>query len=153
MTTVILTPSLIPYDAVGNDVRAHHKILNEIMPTYIYTDDYKEDGYSKEFLISKSRLLELAKEPENILIYHHSIYWKLGDELLPNANAKVVIKYHNITPPEFFAPYNIHYENICRMGIDQNERLNRLKSALFLVDSKFNSQDFPDSKVVPVLPF
>ncbi|BCD60701.1 MULTISPECIES: glycosyltransferase [unclassified Nitratiruptor] len=149
MKAIILTPALVPFDAVSNDVRQQHKVLNEIIPTYIYTDSFSEDGYSSSFLIDRAKLEKLSGDKENILIYHHSVYWGLADELLPSAKAKIFIKYHNITPPQFFAPYNKTYEHICRMGILQNERLKRL-NARYLADSSFNAKDFPNAEVVPV---
>ena len=149
MKAVILTPTLVPHDAVGNDVRMQHKVLNEIIPTFLYTDSFVEDSYSSPYLITKEELLNLSLNKNNIFIYHHSVYWELGDTLLPQTKAKIFIKYHNITPPNFFAPYNKTYENICRLGILQNQRLKKL-DALFLADSSFNAKDFPNAKVVPV---
>ncbi|MEO1923665.1 MAG: glycosyltransferase family 4 protein, partial [Nautiliaceae bacterium] len=147
MKAVILTPTLVPYDAVSNDVRLQHKVLNEILPSYIYTDSYKEDGYSSKYLISKEDLANLTKE--DIIIYHHSVYWEFADKFLFNTKAKIFIKYHNITPPGFFSPYSRVYENVCKMGYDQNKRLKTL-NAVFMADSKYNALEFPGAKVVPV---
>lgn len=149
MQAVILTPALIPYDAVGNDVRLQHKVLSEFMPSYIYTEHFVQDGYSAPFLIKKDKLKKLAQDKETIFIYHHSVYWELGDTLLPKAKAKLFIKYHNITPPSFFAPYDDLYESVCHMGREQNARLKKL-DAVFMVDSAYNAIDFPGAEVVPV---
>jgi len=46
---------------------------------------------------------DFLKEPDDILIYHHSIGWSPALGLLQGLKCKTVIKYHNITPSSFFS--------------------------------------------------
>jgi len=139
---IIATPSLIPHDAVGNDVRGQHKALkDEGYETYIFCENYFEDGYSRNFLINKSELFELIKNPFVTLIYHHSIFWELGEEILSKANCKVFIKYHNITPPEFFYFYSKNYTEACLKGREQTCKFVKMNKFSFMSDSNFNAKE------------
>lgn len=79
--------------------------------------------------------------PEDILIYHHSIHWEPGESLYARANCRRIIKYHNITPPEFFAGYSPVLEESCSLGRQQTTRLVAKGADLYLADSAFNLQD------------
>ena len=56
-----------------------------------------------------------------IIIYHHSLYWELGEELIHHSACPIVFKYHNITPARFFKPYSEHYYNLCAQGREQTK--------------------------------
>jgi glycosyltransferase involved in cell wall biosynthesis len=50
------------------------------------------------------------------------------------------VKYHNVTPPEFFAPYSDIYRHICDEGRKQTARMAKLGSiARWQCDSLFNA--------------
>jgi len=139
---IIATSSLIPHDAVGNDVRGQHKaLIDRGFETYIFCENFIEDGYSKRYLIDKSRLLDLIKKPSTTLIYHHSIFWELGEEILTKANCKIFVKYHNVTPPEFFFPYSKIYTEACLKGREQTLKLVKMDGLSFMADSDFNAKE------------
>jgi glycosyltransferase involved in cell wall biosynthesis len=54
-------------------------------------------------------------EPNDLLIYHYSIYTTNLKLFAQSQNRKIVI-YHNITPPEFFHGFDSHLETLCRSG-------------------------------------
>jgi len=147
--------TLLNADAIGRDVMAMCDSLSLIgfEPT-IFCE------YSDVNTSYRSRQPDL--EVENIndyeaVIYHHSIYWEKGLALLNAYDGPAVLKYHNITPPHFFAPYSTHYEDLCEQGIALTKRLVGLNGNHFwLADSEFNRADLialgeqPDLiKVVP----
>ncbi len=142
--TIIATPTLIPHDAVGNDVRGMHQAIYKSQEACIYATDYTEDGYSTPFLIDKTLLYDLLQDKSTTLIYHHSIYWPEGEEILSKARCQVILKYHNITPSEFFAPYNDMYAKICRDGREQTERLLRYPSIRLWADSLYNANELQE---------
>ena len=53
--------------------------------------------------------------PDDLLLYHYSAYCDNYRLFQRSRNRKVVI-YHNITPAEYFRPYDARYESICSRG-------------------------------------
>lgn len=157
---IIFTPSLVPHDAVGNDVRRQHKIFKEAgLDAFIFCENYQNDGYSLDYLLDKEEVFKFIEDKNTVLIYHHSIYWHLGEEILRKAKCRIIIKYHNITPPEFFAPYNKHIAEICRLGREQTKYivgLGQSKDIVFTADSEFNARELKDlgvNSVKVIAPF
>src|SRR6185369_4896092 len=78
----------------------------------------------------------------DLLIYHHSVHWPAGEELVERFAGSIVVKYHNITPPEYFAPYTQKYRDVCREGRNQTARMAPMASiARWQCDSAYNSAE------------
>jgi len=60
---------------------------------------------------------------------------------LRHTRASIVIRYHNITPPPFFAGWSRDHERACQEGIEASRRLARLPGAIFWGASRFNCSD------------
>jgi glycosyltransferase involved in cell wall biosynthesis len=105
--------------------------------------------------LDRAALDALVASPENTIIYHHSIEWPLGEQILAGARARAVVKYHNITPPEHVAAYHPALADECRRGREQTARLRAARpDARWLADSAFNLTDAglppdPDAVVPP----
>ncbi len=79
---------------------------------------------------------------EDILLFHYSVYDENHRLYLKSRNRKVFV-YHNITPPEFFEPYDPHLAEVCRRG---RELLPRLRDCdLALGDSEFNRRELVEA--------
>ncbi|HEX6650570.1 MAG TPA: glycosyltransferase family 4 protein [Pyrinomonadaceae bacterium] len=151
----LLTPTLITADAISNDIHGMHDVLTRkgyhvrIFANENTTDfDVSPITAIKGFLVS----------PDDILIYHYSMGWNFGPKLLHELKCRRVIKYHNITPPEFFAGISIDYEHVCRAGREQIKDIVGANCDLYLSDSEYNSQDLiaegaDASKCLVVAPF
>ena len=139
MNILIMSPTVLKHDAVGNDIEAMFKILSSQYPCKVFAEgkinshvDYIEDELLHDWL----------NDPISVVIYHHSIYWQEGEMLLKKAKGKIVFKYHNITPASFFRSYFQPYADLCELGRHQTERLQMVfPNALWLADSQFNAQD------------
>jgi len=81
-------------------------------------------------------------DPEAILIYHHAIDWPLGEQILRRAKNKVVIKYHNVTPPEFYKNYVEFYYSYCLKGMEATKRLAEIRVDRIWGASQFNNEEF-----------
>jgi glycosyltransferase involved in cell wall biosynthesis len=79
---------------------------------------------------------------EAILIYHHAIDWPLGEEILRRSKNKVVIKYHNVTPPEFYRNYVEFYYSYCLRGVAATKRLAQVRVDRIWGASQFNNEEF-----------
>ncbi len=141
MKVVIMHQTVTNHDAIGNDIEAMCSILSGICDCFVFAENRLNDTVA---YVDERTFESIILQPENLLIYHHSVYWEKGESLLARAKARIVIRYHNITPPEFFSPYNNFHEVQCRRGREQTERLvKKCSQAYWLCDSVFNQLDIP----------
>jgi glycosyltransferase involved in cell wall biosynthesis len=137
----ILTPSLVPYDAIGNDAtQMRETFLRRGYPVRIFAEGIHPRCTGIAEPLSKAPA-ELWQSPEDILIYHHSMGWGLGEAILFKAKNRIFVRYHNVTPPRFFARYSLQYQHICTAGLDSTRRIARRRNMTVLGDSTFNCED------------
>lgn len=89
---------------------------------------------------------------EHLAIYHHSLGSNVAS-FLQNLSIKLLLIYHNVTPPEFFSHISAAWAHRAQQGQTQLHQL-RSQTCLALADSPFNEQDLITSgyKVTGVLP-
>lgn len=139
MKIAILHQTVTNHDAIGNDIEAMYHIFSSIGECRVYANNQFNSVVS---YLKKEELLNWVDEKDNLLIYHHSVYWQEGEGILDCCKCKVVIRYHNITPPEFFKPYNENHFLQCSLGREQTQRLERkFPDAYWLLDSNYNGED------------
>ena len=112
MNVAIIHQTVTKHDAIGNDIEAMFHFFNRMGTCLVYAEHQFNDCIS---YISKTELLKWIQEKDNLLIYHHSVFWEDGERILDACCCKIIIRYHNITPPAFFQPYNQHHFNQCRL--------------------------------------
>ena len=84
-----------------------------------------------------------------IIIYHHSQYWELGEELIHHSACPIVFKYHNISPARFFKPYVEQYHNVCAQGREQTKVFAANTRHSWLSDSNFSKQELAEDGLEP----
>jgi glycosyltransferase involved in cell wall biosynthesis len=135
----IVTSHLSNGDAVSNDVLG-------------MCDAFQRRGFEARLFAGSSDLSEpevsdiseiyqFLRDPQDLLVYHFSIGWNPGLELLRKLNCRRVIKYHNVTPPEFFAGVSRWHEEKCLEGRGQVEEIVRAECEMYLADSDYNRED------------
>lgn len=149
---VIMHETVTSHDAIGNDIELMFKILNEKHHCVVYANNRlnKEVDY-----IEEQELNGLLQNSSAIVIYHHSVRWDKGYEKIRGAKAKIIIRYHNITPEEFFEPYNQFAYEQCKLGRKQTVLMQKeLSDAYWLCDSRYNAQDlkYIDSGRIGICP-
>lgn len=139
---------LLDHDAVGNDVAHETLLLNRRgIQAGVYTRE-SENPRLTDFILDQGEFMDLIRNPDNILIYHHAGSWEQGQAILEKARCRIFVRYHNITPPEFFKPYNSFHEAHCRKGMEQTRAMAGMdKISAFLCDSGFNAADFVKLRV------
>ena len=159
MRVCIAVSSLSKNDAIGNDVCHQCLALRRMgVETFIHAEQGTE-GYMAGHRVGRGRFLEMLDAPETRLIYHHGGDWLEGPGFLERARGQVYVKYHNVTPPEFFAPYNDYHAGFCRAGIFLTEKFARMgKGIRFLCDSPHNVAEIaalgvPEERIAIVPPF
>lgn len=150
----IALPTLTDGDAVGNDVLGMARVI-------------RRRGHDVEFFAWNARVKEpvrminelpkVLRSPDDVLIYHHSIGCEPGVKAVEKLPCRrKAVKYHNVTPPKYFAKKNPKIAEGCQQGLDQIARL-AATSARVWADSAFNAADFtavaPDKPVAELPPF
>lgn len=141
MTVVIAVPALSRRDAVCTDARLQRTAAEAAgWRAFLYAE-ILEPGTESESL-SKAEFLALVREPSNILVYHMCVYWHSLEGLLKEVRCRVVVKYHNITPDSFFAPYDPIATHATREGLRQaREVIRSPRVDLLIATSPFTRQD------------
>ncbi len=151
MSTVIMQQTIAANDAISKDVTGMLSVLQDKAECRVYCDYSFIPGINS---ISKKDLEDMLSSSDNIVIYHHSLYWKSGGDLLKKAKCKIVFKYHNITPPGYFRHYDEKYFRFCTLGLQQTERfLIDYPEALWVGDSQFNISGIQGSRTEVCPPF
>ncbi len=135
----LVAATLDQNDAVSNDVFGMRDVLRQAGQEARLYAQHMATTLTGQVLPASQFGCDLS--PDDVLIYHHSIHWEPGDSLYARANCRRVIKYHNITPPDFFAGYSPVLEEACSLGRQQTSRLVAEGANLYLGDSAFNLQD------------
>ena len=135
----IVTPSITTGDAVSNDVLGmHHVLKRKGFETKIFAEGY---DLTTQEISAPDRISDFLKDPNDILIYHHSRGWEPGLALLKSTNSTAVVRYHNVTPPEFFVKYNADLAAMCQAGRNELPDVARAGCDRYLADSGYNLQE------------
>ncbi|MBL0953833.1 MAG: glycosyltransferase family 4 protein [Leptospira sp.] len=103
-------------------------------------EGYQGNIYAENVLSSDRKFAEkIAKvkiQENDVIVYHHSIHSKVLDFLLQYPNKKILI-YHNVTPENFFEPYDLRFSYLLRKGREDLEIIRENFQHSFAV-SNFN---------------
>ncbi len=137
MRIVQLLPTMSFGDAVSNDTAAIHRMIGGM--------GYEPECYAvnidrkvREQSVQPYEQME-PLEDGDILIYHASTGDALNDRI-PGMKGRKLIRYHNITPPQFFHGYSEDAERRCARGYREMKRLVSVFSR-GVADSDYNRQD------------
>lgn len=135
----ILSQSLTTADAVSNDALGMFDVLErhgQDVRLFCESHSLRHSG-----VVELARIEKFLKGPADILLYHHSRGWDRGIELVNKLRCHRVIKYHNVTPAQFFAGFNDSEQEQCEIGRKQLVDLAAAQCDLYLSDSAFNMQE------------
>ena len=140
MTRVaILSPSLATADAVGNDVLGMFDVLTR--------KGYDVRLFCESHTLSHSGVFDIGhigkflKNPKDILIYHHSRGWGSGLKIIRELRCRRVIRYHNVTPAQFFASFSRSDQELCEAGRKELLELSAAQCDLYLSASAFSMEE------------
>lgn len=135
----ILTSHLTLGDAVSNDVLGMRDAFERRgFDARMYAEGA---DFAEPEVHPASEIEQFLTDPADLLIYHHSIEWNPGLELLRKVNCRTAIKYHNVTPPQFFVGISPWHEKKCRAGREELEEVARAGCDIYLADSEYNRED------------
>ena len=137
MKIVQLLPSAAFGDAIGNNALAIRGILRQAgYDTAIYARDI-DKRLPAHAVRPFGQMPRLGKN--DVLLYHLAIGSDIND-ILPELGGRLVIQYHNITPPKFFLPYDFNAYSSCAWGRRQLRTMTRMPERCLAV-SEYNRQD------------
>jgi len=140
-------------DAIGHEVLGAQRVLRSagyLSEIFVETADPRLEDLTRDY-----RELPEVSAPDNLLIHHFSIGSK-ASRLAYALPDRMLLVYHNITPPEYFIDVHPLLVQLCFMG---RRELGAYvgRCDLAVGDSEFNRQDlealgFTDTDVLPVIP-
>jgi len=140
-------------DAIGNEVLGIRRILRAAgyeSEIFVETADRQMEDQARDYL----DLADLSA-PDNLVIHHFSVGSK-ASRLAYALPDRMLLVYHNITPPEYSVDGHPQLAKLCFMGRRElGAFANRCELAVG--DSEFNRQDlerlgFTETAVLPVVP-
>ncbi len=137
MRIVQLLPTLSYGDAVSNDAIA----LSGVISGMGYDTGIYAEIIDKRLPAGTARKADKLTAPgsDDIIIYHKSTGTDL-DKKLGDFPCRKIMIYHNITPPEFFRPYNTEAAALTSRGYEGLRQL-RDKVDMCLAVSEYNKAD------------
>jgi glycosyltransferase involved in cell wall biosynthesis len=135
----ILSPFIIDADAVSNDVIGMYQaLIQRGYEVQVFAADWKISNPKIEHV---NQIHLFIGSSYDILIYHYSLKWDVGLNLIQELKCRKIIKYHNITPPEFYEGINADYARVCAGGREQLQSIVDARCHLYLSDSEYNAEE------------
>ncbi|MBW4418867.1 MAG: glycosyltransferase family 4 protein [Myxacorys californica WJT36-NPBG1] len=156
INVAILTPCLLERDAVGHDAIGMCDALTK--------QGYNAQLFAETWSVSTvdvkhaSEIQNFLTNPSSILIYHFSVGWDSGLQLLQTLECQKIVKYHNVTPAKYFESISVDYVNACQAGREQLKLVASQSDVLYLSDSEYNARELealgvPKAKSFVLPPF
>ncbi len=145
--------SAVPGDAITGAAFEYRRLLRRVGKSEIYAA-HRDRSMEREV-----RSLRDYPAPDrsagDLLIAHVSIGDATAIRFLEARPERVVVVYHNITPPEYFRPYDARFARLLQSGRRHLGDL-RDRTALALAVSEYNAQELRDAgyanvRVVPLI--
>ena len=147
MRIAVLVPGLAPHDAVSNDTlgmaAALRRLGHEVALFAPHARGVDEPVHRPDAIEAWLR------SPDDVVLYHYCVGWDFALALFERTRARRVLRYHNITPPAFFADWSAGYVAACEEGRAQLDRYAALGCELYLGCSPYNLEDFTSRGVDP----
>jgi glycosyltransferase involved in cell wall biosynthesis len=138
---IILVPTLQASDAVSTDALGMYDALRQETLDVEIVAGTNVDVTRVNAVPFARHSRQQVRGRDTLLIYHHSIGWENGVVFYESARCPRMVKYHNITPAHFFAPYNHEYFEGCRLGREQLPRLARIPVSRWLGNSPYSTEE------------
>lgn len=135
----ILTPSITTGDAVSNDVLGMYRSLKRLgHEARIYAEGWT---LKEPRVWPAPKIRNFLRSADDILIYHYSRGWDFGLDLLRTLKCRRAVKYHNVTPPEFFERFNQDLVVMCLEGRKQLSAIAAAGCDLYMSASAYNERE------------
>ena len=135
----ILSPRIVNGDAVSNDVIGmYESLVKQGYDVQIFAFDWSIESPNINHV---NTIEDFLCKSSDVLIYHYSVGWDFGLDLIQRLRCTKIIKYHNVTPPKFYEGINADYVSACRFGREQLKHVINANCDLYLSDSEYNARE------------
>ncbi len=117
-------------DAVTNDMLGMREVL--LKQGYEVCLFAQQTSINLPFIQPVDRIPFFIGNRDDLLIYHHATGWEYGISLLERIKCTKIVKYHNITPSDFFIGYDSDYVRVCDEGRRQLLDLAQISECIFM---------------------
>jgi glycosyltransferase involved in cell wall biosynthesis len=138
-----------PGDAITNMALGMRDLLSRAVPSEIYA------RHVHPALAGEVRELRHYRphHARNVLIFHASIGQPEVHQFISERTEPLVLVYHNVTPSEFFEPYDVEFAEMLSLGRQEVERL-QPRVVRAIAASQYNAREleamgYRDVRVVP----
>jgi glycosyltransferase involved in cell wall biosynthesis len=139
----LMIPSFSEADAVSADVRGMYRALvARGHDVCVVAAHWEVTGLTVRHLRRGGALL---RDPSNLAIYHFSTGCREATAAFAAARCRRVLKYHNVTPAEFFEGIDQEYALSSRTGRQELTALARGGLDGYLADSDYNLRELLDA--------
>ncbi len=138
----LYTSHLQQGDAIGHDTLEMQSVLRAAGHEVRIFTPRAEAGLAGE---SPRRLAGFLAAPEDVLLYHYAVADPEALKFFQQLSCCKVMKYHNVTPPEFFEPWHGGYADLCRRGRSMLREFVACEPDLLIGDSAYNVQDLREA--------
>lgn len=144
--------SAVPGDAITGAAFEYRELLRRVGPSEIYAA-HRESSMERE--VRPLRDFPDRSDPEDLIVAHVSIGDVGVSRFLAERAERTVVVYHNITPSEYFRPFDRRFARLLQQGRVHLGDL-RDRSALAIAVSEYNAQELRDAgyrnvRVVPLV--
>jgi L-malate glycosyltransferase len=127
-------------DAITNEAIALRILFRQFGPSDIFSFHVPDPRVPDIHSLSQYGDRRSARSGNNVLLFHTAIGEPGVFNFLMRRTEPLVLRYHNITPPELFERFDPELANLLRTGREELVLL-RPRVRLALADSRFNGQD------------
>jgi L-malate glycosyltransferase len=127
-------------DAVTNAAFGFQEVLQRVAPSGVFARYIDPRLEGKVFPLS---VYEACAQPDDLLIYHVSIGEPEVVQFLLGRRERLVLVYHNITPPKYFAALDPAFAGLLACGRSELVLL-RDRTEMALAVSAYNAKELED---------
>jgi glycosyltransferase involved in cell wall biosynthesis len=141
--------SASPGDAITNLAIAHREVLRRVGPSEIFAHYMSPAIANEVHPLATYR----ARHARNVLIFHASMGQSEVHRFLTERAEDLVLVYHNVTPAEYFEPYDLEFAELLALGRREVEIL-RPRVVRAIAMSQYNANElvamgYRDIRVIP----
>jgi len=131
-------------DSIGYDAVFEYNILKQALgegSVSLFAEKFEQSRYP-ESRISPIKKFYSEMDRFDLVIYHFCDGWSAFDQFLIERRFKgrTIVRWHNNTPPWFYAPYDVKVADRCVRGFENIHRLAQVEGLEFWVNSQFTAR-------------
>ncbi|MCV0414752.1 MAG: glycosyltransferase [Brevundimonas sp.] len=130
-------------DSIGFDAYYHYKVLqgrsDRKFDVYLVAEKFREDLYPGAEIRSFDWFTEQSLSAKDIVVYHYCDGWSDAEDHLLATDARLICRWHNNTPPWFYAKQDARSTQRTIKGFQRIRQLVESGKFSFAVNSSFTS--------------